>query len=552
MRSLFLYLAASTVFHATAYSADEKPKDPAKKYPGENISWTPCGNTTEGTPLECSDIDVPADQFAPKNQTSKLKFNIPLIRLRSKNGTKNLLFNPGGPGASGVENTIKVGDGIFNATGRDYHILSFDPRGVKGSEPNASCSSLTQPEPSSPFTIGDAKLYAWATTWGKSCADIMGEHGKFINTPQTAADMNSILDAVGQSDMYYLGVSYGSLLGQTYASLFPNRSARVIIDSVAHLSEYYESKVETANYNFTAEVWEGFISECFKAGNRCPLSSRAGSDKELLDKVTSFIDGLGPEPMSTYVNATVNGFLTARDVWGGILSDLYNPGLWNMTATAVDQMMNGNGTEALLRWMPGGGEEEAEQEEDEEEKRPGVEESSRSVIRANDRPSGPAAWSQGLDSLVEELTPFYQNNKSKRWFEGWQPDYYMLQQWPINKTHSFQVTKDVKTAFPLLILQNQFDPVTPLVGAQFASETFNSSRLVVADQYGHTAIGTNDCVDESVRAYLGNGTLPNNGTVCQSEVKYFTPQNETKGFMQLDDDMSDGNGESDDEGIPPI
>ncbi|PHH75999.1 hypothetical protein CDD80_1900 [Ophiocordyceps camponoti-rufipedis] len=553
MRSLFLYLAASSVFHATAYSADEKPN----KYPGENISWTPCGNTTQGTPLECSNITVPADQFAPKNQTSDLKFKIPLIRLRSKNGTKNLLFNPGGPGGSGVGAIRENGDALFNATGGDHHILSFDPRGVKGSDPQAACSSLSRPDPETPFAVRNPKLYAWATSYTKSCADIMGEHGKFINTPQTAADMNSIIDAVGQSDMYFLGVSYGSVLGQTYASLFPKRSARIIIDSNIHLKEYYESNVDTSTFDYTHEVWEGFIRECFKAGSRCALTPRARSEKELLDKVTSFIDGLGPAPMSIYVNATTNGFLTAYEVWFEIQQALYRPDSWRSTAAILNDMMDGNGTEALLAWKKG-----ADEEEDEEDKvdadddtknmtKPAsTEESSRLVITANDRPSGPANWTQGLDSLVKVLTPSF--NKSAPWYETWNHDYFILQQWPINKTHPFQVTKNVNTAFPMLILQNRFDPVTPLVAAQFASQTFNDSRLVVVDGYGHGVVTMeNDCANNNLQSYLVNGTLPKNGTMCKTETPTL-PMNGTDGAMLSIDDTGGKQKGSDDEGLPPL
>jgi len=95
--------------------------------------------------------------------------------------------------------------------GEDFHLLSFDPRGVNGSIPQASCyvSSEQRAEQieSTPWDLEfeAGEMYTNAENGAKACVDTMGEHGLYINTPQTAADMNSILDAIGQEKMYYWG-----------------------------------------------------------------------------------------------------------------------------------------------------------------------------------------------------------------------------------------------------------------------------------------------------------------------------------------------------------
>ena len=97
--------------------------------------------------------------------------------------------------------------------GEGFHLLSFDPRGVNGSIPQASCyvdSEQRAKELSNiPLEIlyeaGD--MFTRAENQAKACVDVMGEHGAYINTPQTAADMNSILEALGQKEMYYWGFS---------------------------------------------------------------------------------------------------------------------------------------------------------------------------------------------------------------------------------------------------------------------------------------------------------------------------------------------------------
>jgi len=101
-------------------------------------------------------------------------------------------------------------------------------------------------------------MYAWSHNLVRACAETMGEHGKYVNTPQTAADMNSILDAVGQEDMAYWGFSYGTILGQTYAGLFPNRSKRVIIDGVANQFDWYEGQLDYEAFTDSENVFNGF------------------------------------------------------------------------------------------------------------------------------------------------------------------------------------------------------------------------------------------------------------------------------------------------------
>jgi pimeloyl-ACP methyl ester carboxylesterase len=111
------------------------------KYSGEHITWEPCGDL-HSRPLECSSIEVPIDQFAtekPDSATNPKGFTIPLIRLRSKNATQNLLLNPGGPGASGFEFLYRRGDQLKSILGEGFHLLIFNPRGVNNSTPTASC-----------------------------------------------------------------------------------------------------------------------------------------------------------------------------------------------------------------------------------------------------------------------------------------------------------------------------------------------------------------------------------------------------------------------------
>lgn len=143
----------------------------------------------------------------------------------------------------------------------------------------------------------------------KACSETTDEHSLYINTPQTAADLNNILDALGQEDMVYWGLSYGTTIGQTYATLFPERPKRIIIDAVNNQFNWYEELVSAESGVDTVHVLEGFFDECLKAGEECSLSTLADSRDALMSKVLGFVDNLAEEPVSVYVNNSHWGLL---------------------------------------------------------------------------------------------------------------------------------------------------------------------------------------------------------------------------------------------------
>lgn len=329
--------------------------DSQHTYEGEKLLWEGCGDI-KGRPVECSAITVPMDQFNATNSGDKV-FIIPLFRLRGKNATQNLVLNPGGPGGPGSEFLFRRGEQLSTIVGEGFHLLSFDPRGVGNSTPRAHC----YPDKETSRALGQVRnqrivedspeAYAFGKNFAQACAETMGEHGAYINTPQTAADMNNILDAVGQKDMVYWGTSYGTLLGQTYAALFPERSKRVIIDGVVNQFDWYNELWNKEDFADTERVLEGFFDECLKARTDCPLAAHAESTDELLDKVLGFADGLYVEPMSVYVNNTAWGTLDYfKIMFTAIFPALYKPPMWYDLADRLAQLLDGNATEPFLNY----------------------------------------------------------------------------------------------------------------------------------------------------------------------------------------------------------
>lgn len=482
-------------------------------YPGESITWEPCGSIKD-RPLECSSVDVPVDQF--NKDASNSTFTIPLIRLRGKEGSQNILLNPGGPGGSGIEFIYRRGEQLSTIIGDDLHLLAFDPRGVNSSKPFASCYPTEEARQqlswvnSADITQNGPEMFAWTHNFVRACDDTMGEHGKYINTPQTAADMNSILDAVGQKDMYYWGFSYGTLLGQTYATLFPERSHRVIIDGVVNQFNWYEERVDMEDLVDTENVLDGLLKECIKSGAECGMSSLASSWEDLKTKFLTFMNGLKQQPLDVYVNNSVYGLLDYQTIWyGALFPVLYKPSNWYSFAKRIGKLMNGNATAALEGYSQGGGS--------------GGGDDSLYTITFNDGLSGPKSWPQDLGSLVNLIVPSFNRSLFA------QDDlvyFFAKQQWRIPKTHNYVPRTGVQTAHPLLILTTTYDPVCPLVSARSARDAFEGSRIVEVEGYGHCSVAVPSlCIAKHVRDFLYHGTLPENDTKCEVDEPYFLKPN---------------------------
>ncbi|KAJ5625719.1 hypothetical protein N7510_002028 [Penicillium lagena] len=428
--------------------------------------------------------------------------------MRGNNATQNLLLNPGGPGGGGFDLLYRRGE-------------------VNSSTPVASCypDDKTRQELSrvrSLDVLGDSpEVYAWAQNFARACHDTMGEYGKYLNTPQTAADMNSILDALGQEDMIYLGFSYGTLLGQTYAGLFPERSTRVIIDGVVNQFERYEGLFEAQSLVDADTVLYGFFDECIKGGvDNCPLASLATPTEELRDTVLSYMDTLREQPISVYINNSVYGLLDYEKEWYNRFFEALNkPPLWTALAHNIYKLILGNATDAFLAY--------------------GIEEvrdwrhEANEFITLNDGISGPEHWPQDRQAFLDKIAPLFNHSLFS---SGQSKTHYMRQQWVVPKTHSYVPRKGIKTAHPLLILSTTYDPVCPLIAARSANEAFEGSQVVEVQGYGHCSVAVPSvCIAKHVRAFLYEGLLPDSYAKCEVDSPYFGPVSAHRHFEDAEE-----------------
>ncbi len=243
-------LVASTVAAAPA-RAPRPADDGARAYgvrvaaaraAAEGINWNPCPKSWGlGAPIECGWVDVPADYADPFGTGVRIAVD----RVRST-GTKAqrqgaLLYNPGGPGGSGLAfpRRVTTRNPLWTATAKAYDFVGFDPRGV-GHSAAISCedprefAKSPKPDPVPADEAAKALRREVARQYADGCRQRSGGLLPFLNTPDSARDMDVIRAALGERRLNYLGASYGTYLGAVYADLFPTHVRRMIVDSVVN------------------------------------------------------------------------------------------------------------------------------------------------------------------------------------------------------------------------------------------------------------------------------------------------------------------------------
>ncbi|WP_163505440.1 alpha/beta fold hydrolase [Fodinicola acaciae] len=198
--------------------------------PSTGIEWKPCADATT-----CAQLTVPADWSHPGRTTT-----IQLARLpAAKQKTGTLFFNPGGPGEGevGYLQSKQAREYYFPQAIRDnFDIVAVEPRGT-GSNPPLTCplpidNSVTK------FPRNQTEVDALLASNGKlgrRCAtDIR------LDTVNVARDMDAARAAIGEQQVSVLGVSYGSMLAQAYAELFPHRVRAMVVDAIVDRSRPWQ------------------------------------------------------------------------------------------------------------------------------------------------------------------------------------------------------------------------------------------------------------------------------------------------------------------------
>ncbi|KAH9915043.1 uncharacterized protein BXZ73DRAFT_81473 [Epithele typhae] len=247
--------------------------------PSRDVRWVDCYEDQK-----CARLLLPLDYDRPNGPTTAIAIRmIPATDRENYRGT--VFLNPGGPGGSGTNYIQRRGKDMSTILGPSYDILSFDPRGIGFTVPRIDCfDSKSQRDiwetQEGHALIGTANstgtlLYrARAQLLGERCENKLGgEHGlaRFVSTPYVARDMLEMTQKLGQEKLQYWGFSYGTILGQWFATLYPDKIKRLAIDGVVDGHSYRRSSYETDVVDVEAIV-ESLFTYCHDAGPlKCPI-----------------------------------------------------------------------------------------------------------------------------------------------------------------------------------------------------------------------------------------------------------------------------------------
>ncbi|KAK1595612.1 TAP-like protein-domain-containing protein [Colletotrichum navitas] len=532
--------------------------------PSTKLEYHPCYEE-----FQCARLTVPLDWLDEKNEYTVA---LAIIKLPAKVPDHDPAFggtiftNPGGPGGSGVGLLLREGHLLQDTVdgNKKYEILSWDPRGVQFTSPKADCYEdllARDLDTIQRLAIGpldaspDALRRQWARiqAYGKLCTQsaVNGSILPYASTASVVRDMVEMLDKIQElrdeevaakfseeeraqrpmelrgakqlPRLQYWGFSYGSLLGNTFASMYPGRVQRIILDGIVDADDYMAAGW-TTNLQDSEKIVEFFYTTCFASGRKCALSRPSDRKwQDIRERVIQLIKQLDDSPVSV-LDGKFTKILTGYDVTVSFVRPLYKPYQdFKKLAEKINSAIEGNYT-AL------------------------IETATADVPKLDDTCSHPNSsappsavgdgtqailCSDGEDSTnltiadyrayitkLESQSPTFAGYWSEIRFScmGW----HVRPKWrfagPFATPEPDPAVVEGRPTAPLLFLTSRLDPVTPLRNALKESGRHPGSAVVIQESVGHCSTTTSSrCTTRIIREYLEHGIVPKSGTVCQAD-----------------------------------
>lgn len=450
--------------------------------PVGSLDWTDCGGA------QCATLDVPLDYSKPKGKT----FTIGILRRPATDPAKRvgaIFVNPGGPGGSATDLASYL-PFPKDITER-FDIVGVDPRGVAKSS-KLECDSHLQDIYDADPTMDDQADIDHYTKVSQEfvdeCEQKYGDVLPFLGTEAVARDMDAVRAAMGDDQLTYVGYSYGTSIGQTYARLFPTHVRAMVIDGVVDLSESGLESAAGQAEGFTGAL-DAFIASCDSSG--CGLDGAAG---DIIDRVIAKSEA-APIPAPDADRPATPGVVALA------LGDaLYSESSWPSLARALTDGLDGNGSglvdladEYLGRTADGsydGGFEVYF----------GV-----SCIDY--------AWPKDPKAILADGKAV--GARYPRVGEALVNDYLRCALWPVKPSPLPEVPTDIEGLPPIVVISTTNDPATPYESGVTVAERIPDARLITNVGEGHTIYANGKaCVDDAVDAYLLDLTAPEDGLRC--------------------------------------
>jgi len=290
--------------------------------PVPTLDWHPCHDG-----FECASAPVPLDYRRPHDAKVRLGLvRHPAVDPERRIGT--LFFNPGGPGAVAAEIVDRVPPSVYQALSR-FDIVAFEQRGVGASEPAIDCDELPRPSaPMTPDSFDLPTLLRRGRSLARLCLNRDPAFLASLNTGNVARDLDLLRAAVGDQRLSYLGISYGGMIGETYASLFPGRARALVLDSPVDADVWLNRPLDAiTDQNGSAE---GSMDRFFAACAADQATCRFGGDdpERAYDDLLARLDA---DPLPGGDGSTIDGD-ELNTVTGAAL---YSKRFWRPLAAAL-------------------------------------------------------------------------------------------------------------------------------------------------------------------------------------------------------------------------
>ncbi|MFG6279563.1 alpha/beta hydrolase [Microbacterium sp. 5K110] len=460
-------------------------------YYGQTLDWEECG-----TGLDCTTVTVPRDYADP----GAGELALAVVRHRATSGEPigSLLTNPGGPGAAGVSLmkqalSVLVDDRLAQA----YDVIGFDPRGV-GESTAVTCYDPPQldaylydiPPGARGSDERQAALDKRAADFAQACQQRSDGILPFITTDNAARDMDVLRAVLGDPKLNYLGYSYGTFLGATYAGLFPERVGRMVLDGGIDPSVSGTDTSLRQAVGFEQSL-RAFMADCLRT-DECAF---AGSVDDAMSDLAAMLARVDARPLT----ATDGRRLGGDSLMTAITAALYSEDSWPYLRSALSGVRDGSADVAfqLADFYNG---------------RTGDRYDGNTMeafvaYNCMDYPDAGtdadvAALQQKLDAEAPVVAPY--------WAGGGDP----CAAWPAPPTGTREPITAPGSA-PIVVVGTTGDPATPYDGAQSLASQLAQGVLVTNVGEGHLGYNKgNACVTDAVDAYLVDGVVPENGLRC--------------------------------------
>ncbi|MGH3302129.1 MAG: alpha/beta hydrolase, partial [Streptosporangiaceae bacterium] len=459
---------------------------------GAALRWHPCPAVAAGAAvasrLRCTSVRVPLDYARPGGRKITLALSEVPATAPAAQQQGVLLVNPGGPGGAGRSMAASTAAGLSPAVAADYDIVGFDPRGVAASVPALRCDPafFAGPRPgyvpASP--AAEKALEDRARQYAADCEQQAGWLLPYLTTADSARDMDSIRAALGQRQISYYGVSYGTYLGQVYATLFPHRVRRMVLDSVVDpAGAWYADNIDQ-DYAF-----QGRMEAFFAWVATGDATYRLGSTQAAVSAtVAATMARLAVSPIA----GPSGPLIGPAELSDTVLVGGYDDAWWPQEASALASYVRGGSAAQLVTLYRQVG------QQDENEF------AVYNAVECSD-----AAWPRNWARWDADTRRAAASAPYESWANAWFNAACAF--WPV-RGPAAPLRVDGAWLPPILMLQGTLDAATPYQGALVARRLLPSARLVAVTGGGNhgqsLAYPSNGCVNGYLDRYLASGALP--------------------------------------------